>query len=98
MSSHNPPSSTGSSALSRLGDPIVLLLTVGFIVAFVSLSLYDIDLVADSIGAGFAWTAATLGTYFQLLLLLTFVVAMGVAISPAASARVGNLDSPQIGT
>ncbi|WP_051530303.1 BCCT family transporter [Halomonas halodenitrificans] len=95
----NPPSaSTRSSALSYLGDPIVLLLTVGFIVAFIGLSIYDIDMVANGISAGFAWTAVTLGTYFQLLLLLTFLIAIGVAISPAASARVGNLDSPQIGT
>lgn len=80
MPSTNTPAPHGTSALSRLGDPIVLLLTVGFIVAFVGLSLYDIDLVADSISAGFAWTAATLGTYFQLLLLLTFLIAIGVAI------------------
>ncbi len=52
----NPtPAPARASALSRLGDPIVLLLTVGFIVAFIGLSLYDIDLVADSISAGFAW-------------------------------------------
>ncbi|NWN81905.1 MAG: BCCT family transporter [Halomonas sp.] len=95
----NPPSaSTRSSALSHLGDPIVLLLTVGFIVAFIGLSIYDIDMVANGISAGFAWTSVTLGTYFQLLLLLTFLIAIGVAISPAASARVGNMDSPQIGT
>ncbi len=98
MSSHNSSSPAEASALTRLGDPVVLLLTIGFIVAFVGLSLLDIDRVADSIATGFAWTAATLGTYFQLLLLLTFVIAMGVAISPAAGARVGNLDSPQIGT
>ena len=44
------------------------------------------------------WTAVTLGSYFQLLLLLTFIVAMGVAFSPAANARVGNLGKPELST
>ncbi|KUJ86727.1 MAG: BCCT family protein [Halomonas sp. 54_146] len=48
-----------------LGDPIVLILSIGFIVAFLALSLYDVTLVADSISAGFAWTALVLGSYFE---------------------------------
>jgi len=55
-------------------------------------------MVADSIGAGFAWTAATLGSYFQLLLLATFFIALGVAISPAADALVGNRSYPEFTT
>ncbi|MBB3183964.1 choline-glycine betaine transporter [Halomonas fontilapidosi] len=81
-----------------LGDPVVLGLSAGFIVLFVVLSLYDSEAVASTIGAGFAWTAAMLGSYFQLLLLLTFFIAMGLAISPAASAKVGNLDKPELST
>ncbi|WFE70166.1 BCCT family transporter [Halomonas sp. M1] len=81
-----------------LGDPIVLLLSIGFIIAFLALSLYDIELVADSISAGFAWTALVLGSYFQLLLLLTFFIAIGLAATPAASAKIGNLDAPEIST
>ncbi|WP_224420825.1 BCCT family transporter, partial [Modicisalibacter tunisiensis] len=75
----------------RWGDPLVLTLTIGFIVVFVALSLYDIDGVASAIGAGFAWTARTLGAYFQLLLLLTFFIAIGLAATPAAKARIGDL-------
>lgn len=81
-----------------LGDPIVLVLSIGFIVAFLALSFYDIDLVANSISAGFAWTALVLGSYFQLLLLLTFFIAIGVALTPAAKAKIGNLDAPEIST
>ncbi|RBP31820.1 choline-glycine betaine transporter [Marinobacter pelagius] len=83
---------------SRFGDPIVLFLTVGFILLFLGLSLYDIEWTASLISAGFAWTAANLGSYFQLLLLLTFLIGMGVAISPAGSAKVGNLDAPELST
>ena len=81
-----------------LGDPIVLVLSIGFIVAFLALSFYDIDLVANSISSGFAWTALVLGSYFQLLLLLTFFIAIGVALTPAAKAKIGNLDAPEMST
>jgi len=83
---------------ATLGDPWVLLLSAGFIVVFIGLSLYDMKMVADLVGAGFAWTTQVLGSYFQILLLLTFFIGMGVAISPAASARIGGLDRPEIST
>ncbi|MGE6779980.1 BCCT family transporter [Vreelandella titanicae] len=94
---HPSPNSEGSQRFS-LGDPIVLILSIGFIVAFLALSLYDVTLVADSISAGFAWTALVLGSYFQLLLLLTFFIAIGLAITPAAKAKIGNLDAPEMST
>lgn len=83
---------------SGLGDPIVLTLTVGFIVAFLALSFYDLDGVAGAIGTGFAWTTRVLGSYFQVLLLLTFFIAIGIAMTPAAKARIGNLDAPEMST
>ncbi|MDI5922199.1 BCCT family transporter [Halomonas sp. LR5S13] len=84
--------------VNRFGDPVVLGLSVGFVVLFVVLSIIDVEGVAAAIGAGFAWTAAMLGSYFQLLLLLTFFIAMGLAVSPAASAKVGGLDTPELST
>ena len=91
------PNPEGSQRFS-LGDPIVLILSIGFIVAFLALSLYDVTLVADSISAGFAWTALVLGSYFQLLLLLTFFIAIGLAMTPAVKAKIGNLETPEIST
>ena len=72
MSNDSAMSHSSSSKTSRWGDPVVLGVSIGFIVVFVAMSLYDIDLVADGISAGFAWTARVLGSFFQLLLLLTF--------------------------
>lgn len=94
---HPANTSEGTSRFS-LGDPIVLVLSIGFILAFLGLSFYDIDLVANSISAGFAWTALVLGSYFQLLLLLTFFIAIGLAVTPAAKAKIGNLDAPEMST
>jgi choline-glycine betaine transporter len=81
-----------------LGDPIVLGLSVGFIVLFLGLSLYDIEWVTGLISTGFAWTAQVFGSYFQLLLLLTFFIGLGVAVSPAGQARVGKLAVPEMST
>lgn len=60
----NTSPSQQKTASGRLGNPLVLGLSIAFIVAFIALSLYDIDMVADNISAGFAWTAVTLGSYF----------------------------------
>lgn len=99
MTDSNPALVGGAdSSRDRLGDPLVLILTIGFIAGFIALSVYDIDIVASGIATGFAWTAKTMGSYFQLLLLLTFFIAIGVAISPNALARIGNLDTPEIST
>ena len=38
-------------------DPIVLTLTIGFILLFVGASIIDSSAVATAIGAGFTWTA-----------------------------------------
>jgi len=95
---NQPPQHTEGPSRFSLGDPIVLVLSIGFIVAFLGLSFYNIDRVASSISAGFAWTALVLGSYFQLLLLLTFFIAIGVALTPAAKAKIGNLDAPEMST
>lgn len=78
-------------------DPVVLVLTIGFILLFVGASIIDSSYVADLIGAGFAWTATYLGSFFQLLLLLTFFIAIGTALSRAGAARIGGLEKPEIG-
>ncbi len=83
---------------ATLGDPWVLGISAGFIILFIALSFYDIKMVADVVGVGFAWTTKYLGSYFQILLLLTFFIGMGVAISPAASAKIGGLDKPEMST
>ncbi|SOC53439.1 Choline-glycine betaine transporter [Chromohalobacter canadensis] len=90
--------SSATRSGKRYGDPTVLGLTIGFIVLFVAFSLTDPEGMTAVIGAGFAWTAKTLGAYFQLLLLLTFLIAVGVAASPAGRARIGNRERPDIGT
>ncbi|WP_447530232.1 BCCT family transporter [Vreelandella sp. TE19] len=95
----NKPAHDGESRKrSTLGDPIVLILSIGFIVLFLALSFYDLDLVAESIKQGFVWSALTFGTYFQFLMLVTFFIAIGLALTPAGKAKIGNLDAPELST
>lgn len=68
------PDPAVNSSSHRFGDPIVLTLTMGFITLFVGLSLYDSAWLTEQIGTGFAWTAKYLGSFFQILLLATFLL------------------------
>ncbi|NWN89956.1 BCCT family transporter [Marinobacter adhaerens] len=88
----------GDYSIAQLGDPIVLTLSVGFVLLFIGFSLFDLQGVADVISGGFAWTAKIFGTYFQMLLLATFFIAIGLACTPAAKAKIGNLAKPEMST
>ncbi|WP_110686536.1 BCCT family transporter [Salinicola aestuarinus] len=90
----NAPSNTGG----RFGDPVVLILTFGFILLFLAGSAIAPETVAGIIDVAFSWSAKTFGSLFQLLMLLTFFIALGVAFSPAGRARIGSLDRPDMST
>ena len=83
---------------ATFGDPWVLGISAGFIVLFILFSIYDVNLLSSAVSGGFTWTAKYLGSFFQLILLLTFFIALGVAATPAASAKMGNLDEPEMST
>lgn len=89
---------TARQRSSRLGDPLVLSLTTGFIAVFVVYALLDGDAMSAVIASGFSWTARTFGAYFQLLLLLTFFVSIGIAIAPMGRARMGDRSEPEMST
>lgn len=91
-------SKTTAPFSQRIGDPVVLALSTGFILLFLGFSFYDIGLTASLINSGFAWTAGAMGSFFQLLLLLTFFIGLGIAISPAGAAKIGGLNKPELST
>ena len=70
----------------------------GFIVAFVGLAIVDIDLLSAIVNAGFSIATTYLGTYWQGLLLLTFVAAILVCVSRAGSATLGAIGTPEMST
>ena len=86
------------SKAKSVGDKVVLVLTMGFIILFLGLSLWNIELTAASIETGFAWTAKYFGSFFQTLLILTFFIALGIALSRYGKARIGARSIPEIST
>lgn len=97
MTKQAPSASRSPAKALADSDPVVLVLTIGFILLFIGASIINSEAVASLIGNGFTWTAQYLGSFFQLLLLLTFFIALGTAFSRAGAARVGGLDRPEIG-
>ena len=70
----------------------------GFIVAFVGLAIVDIDLLSAIVNAGFSIATTYFGAYWQGLLLLTFVAAILVCVSPAGRATLGAIGTPEMST
>lgn len=79
-------------------DLPVFILSGGFITLFVVLAIFDIDLVSALVNEGFAWSVEVFGAFWQVLLLLTFLIGLGIAASPAGSYRMGGTDTPDITT
>lgn len=76
----------------------VFALSGGPLVIFVVLSLFDLKLVSTAITVAFGWAATTFGAYWQVLLLATFLMGLGIAISPAGRARLGSTTTPDLTT
>ena len=76
----------------------VFMISGGFIVAFVGLAIVDIDLLSDIVNAGFSIATTYFGAYWQGLLLLTFLAAILVCVSPAGRATLGGIETPEMST
>ncbi|NNC76854.1 MAG: BCCT family transporter [Woeseiaceae bacterium] len=70
----------------------------GFLVAFVVAAIVDIDALSNVVNTAFATSTRLFGAYWQVLLLSTFLIGLYVAFSSAGTARLGNLESPEIST
>lgn len=77
-------------------DKAVFWLSGGFIALFVSLALFDNTLLASIVNVGFAWSIKVFGSYWELLLLLTFIISLGLAIGKTGKVRLGNLTAPEM--
>jgi choline-glycine betaine transporter len=89
------------NAITKAGlsnvDWLAFTLSGGFLIVFVIISLVNIEVLSKYVDIGFIWSAEYFGTYWQLLLLATFVVGLVMASSPSGGARLGGTDKPEIG-
>lgn len=75
----------------------VLLISGGLLLVFVLASLINTEFVSNVVNVSFAFAIKYFGAFWQVVLLGTFFVAIGIAISSYGRVRLGKLDKPEIG-
>ena len=70
----------------------------GLILLFMVASLIDIDMVSTLVDGAFAFSVKYFGPFWQVLLLATFGVAIGLAFSRYGRVRLGRVDQPEMST
>ena len=70
----------------------------GIVLAFVVAALVNIDFVSGMVNKGFGFSCKYFGAYWQVLLLLTFLVSIVLACSKYGSIKLGNIDKPEMST
>ncbi|HKJ11076.1 MAG TPA: BCCT family transporter [Ornithinimicrobium sp.] len=78
-------------------DKVVAITSVGILVVFVAAALIVPSRVSDWVATGFTFSANTFGFIWQVLLLVTFLVALVCIFLPWSSARLGARDTPEYG-
>ncbi len=85
------------SALSPDGHINVPLfaITGGFIALFCVWALVDLDGLSAAVDVGFDFSARFFGLYWQILLLATFLISLGLCVLPGSKAKLGGLETPE---
>ena len=76
----------------------VFSLSGGFLLLFVATALFDLSFLSGVVNSAFGGATKLFGAYWPVLMLLTFIIALGVAASDSGRARLGNLSAPDIST
>lgn len=74
----------------------VFLLSGGALTFFVIMSIFATNGVATFVNKGFEISIAYFGSFWQLLLLATFIVGLVIAFSKYGKVRLGNTDKPEM--
>lgn len=66
----------------------------GALTAFVLFSLINIEAVSNFVNTGFDFSIRIFGAYWQFLVIATFLVGLGLALSKYGRVRLGDTDKP----
>lgn len=86
-----------SSLLTGVDMP-VFLISGGVLALFAAFALYDIELVSGWVNAAFATSTKLFGAYWQVLLLLTFIIGLFLAVGRTGAVVLGGIKTPEIST
>ncbi|MCP4337768.1 MAG: BCCT family transporter [Desulfobulbaceae bacterium] len=70
----------------------------GILVLFTAVALINVEFAKTIVNKSFAFSCTYFGAYWQVLLLLTFLIAIGLACTKYGNVRIGNLDKPEMST
>lgn len=83
-----------SNTLGEVRKPLFII-TAGFIILFCLLALINIDSLKNIVNGGFGWSVKYFGAYWQILLLLTFLIGLIISFSRAGSVILGKTEVPE---
>ncbi|MDO6498156.1 BCCT family transporter [Photobacterium sanguinicancri] len=97
IASEHTRTNTSKSTSEKLGlDNPAFWYSGGFIALFVAIAVFDADLLSTLVNTGFAWSVKIFGPYWQMLLLLTFLIGLGLAAGRTGKVILGGLAEPEI--
>lgn len=76
----------------------VMIISGGLLLAFVLASLINATFVGDLVNVTFQFSATYFGAFWQVLMLLTYLIAIFIAFSKYGNVKLGNLDKPELST
>jgi glycine betaine transporter len=94
----NKSASTETSFQWKNMEWLVFLISGGFLLLFVIASLINSEFVSGQVNTYFGLACTYFGAYWQWLLFLNFLIAMGLAVSRYGRVRLGNIDTPEMST
>ncbi|MFT7681813.1 MAG: glycine betaine transporter [Moritella dasanensis] len=96
-SSSNSAVSENKSTADKLGFSNPAFWYSGsFLAAFVLLALFDEALLSSLVNSGFLWAVKVFGPYWQVLLLLTFLIGICLAAGRTGKVILGALPEPEM--
>jgi choline-glycine betaine transporter len=93
----NQPANSGTGLLTGVDLP-VFFISGGGLALFVIAALYDITTVSAWVNSAFAVSTKLFGAYWQILLLLTFIIGLFLAIGRTGAVVLGGIKAPEIST
>ena len=96
----SPEACSGSARKGMLEgvDLPVFLISGGVLVLFAIMALYDLEFVSGLVNSTFALSTKYFGAYWQVLLLLTFVIGLFLTFGRTGSVMLGGLKKPEMST
>ncbi|MGB1237691.1 MAG: BCCT family transporter [Pseudomonadales bacterium] len=96
----SPGAASGTTRKGLLDgvDLPVFLISGGVLVLFAVLAMYDIKMVSGMVNSAFALSTKYFGAYWQVLLLLTFVIGLFLTFGRTGSVMLGGLKQPEMST